>query len=267
MILFLFNHGITQVGRDIKRFIWGSILRYNQVIQVFTLFHRETLQEWHCTISMGMSCPTAQVSSWEGHGIHSYKRMSLFRFFCLWPLPQRLAQTSHFPPCRHHVPAVRSSAAISAPGWISPSFSACHSTDQFDHPHCRPSHKALLDFMTPLVYPHPSGWQPYPQTYWWLQFVDAVFHLLLQVGSTLTKLLNRVGPRTDPCSSALVTDLHVEHNHWTLAWSSILFTHLAVHYLVWNVLTWTEEYSGRWCWKLCLSCKCHSPFSPSPTIQ
>lgn len=203
--------------------MWEWTLRYNQVAQGFTVLHLKTLQEWHCTISMGTSCPTAQVSSWEGHKTHSYKRMSLSPFFCLWSLPQRLAQTPQFPPCRHHVPVVRSSEAISAPGWINLSFSACHSTNQLHHPDCWPSRKALLDFMNPLVYLHSSGWQPYPQTYWGLQFVDAAFHLLLQVGWTLTKLLNRVGPKY---SSVLVTG-RAQPLNFSLTISSLIWQSLS----------------------------------------
>lgn len=106
IILFLFIHGITQVGQDIWRFIVQppAHMRVNSEVQpghsgLCHIISWTTLQEWCCTISLGMSCPTAQVPSWKGHKIHSFERMSFFPFFCLWPLSQRLAQTPQFPPC------------------------------------------------------------------------------------------------------------------------------------------------------------------------
>lgn len=142
---------------------------------------------------MSMSCPTAQVSSWEGHRIHFYKTMPLFPFLCLWPLPQRRIQTPQFPPCRQQAPVVRSPEAISAPGWISLSSSVCPALTNFDQSptiglHIRPCWTSKILFFTPF-------WMAaLPQTYWGPQFVDVAFHVLLQVGWILTKLLNRYRP-------------------------------------------------------------------------
>lgn len=81
---------------------------------------------WVCPVPLP-KCPPE-----KGIGYNPIKGCN---FFCLWPLSQKPAQTSQFPRCRHHVPVVRSSEAISAPGWIRPTSSASCSTDQFDQPH------------------------------------------------------------------------------------------------------------------------------------
>lgn len=113
------------------------------------------------------------------------------------------------------------------------------------HLGCGTSYFLLMDFMTVLL-SHPSWlskslWiTALPSSALTPLFVDGAF---ISSSKSLLKILNRIGPRIDPCSTALVTYLQVENNHWPLAWPpKCFFTHSVVHWsnlyrrILWQVV-------------------------------